>query len=148
VAWRPHDKGWLAAATQFPGTLFFNATTTAALVVGLSATEEDQQVWRPDFFGSVLFLVSSAFALAALGRAWRSWAPHDLTWSIAWLNMLGSVAFMVSAVGSFVVPSSGNPMNLVWSDGGTFLGALCFFAGAALMLPLWRRLTTSSGSPG
>lgn len=140
-AWLPHDKAWLAAATQFPGTLFFNATTTAALVQGLSATQEDQQVWRPDFFGSVLFLISSAFALAALGALWRAWRPGNLEWSIGWLNMLGSVAFMVSAIGSFIDPNSGNAMNLTWSDGGTFVGALCFFAGAALMLPLWRELT-------
>src|SRR5215212_2447656 len=25
--WRPRDKNWLAAATQFPGTLFFNIST-------------------------------------------------------------------------------------------------------------------------
>jgi YrhK-like protein len=140
-AWLPHDKAWLAAATQFPGTLFFNVTTTAALVTGLSATQEDQQVWRPDFFGSVLFLVSSAFALAVLGQRWRTWSLSDPEWSIAWLNMMGSIAFMVSAIGSFVVPASGNPMNLTWADSGTFVGALCFFVGAALMLPLWRRLT-------
>ena len=27
LAWLPHDRVWLAAAIQFPGTLFFNATT-------------------------------------------------------------------------------------------------------------------------
>src|SRR5512132_580243 len=30
--WRPRDKNWLAAATQFPGTLFFNISTLAAIV--------------------------------------------------------------------------------------------------------------------
>ena len=31
LAWLPHDKAWLAAAAQFPGTLFFNATTFRAI---------------------------------------------------------------------------------------------------------------------
>src|SRR4029453_989 len=26
-AWLPHDRNWLAAIAQFPGTLFFNVTT-------------------------------------------------------------------------------------------------------------------------
>lgn len=145
-AWLPHDKAWLAAATQFPGTLFFNLTTAAALIASFSAALDDQQVWRPDFFGSVLFLISSAFALAALGRSWRSLSFRDLEWTIAWLNMLGSIAFMVSAIGAFVSPTSGNPMNLTWADGGTFVGAICFFLGAALMLPLWRRLTAPTSA--
>ena len=35
LAWLPHDKGWLAAATQFPGTLFFNGTTFWAITVAI-----------------------------------------------------------------------------------------------------------------
>ena len=30
LAWHPRDRAWLAAATQFPGTLFFNVSTFAA----------------------------------------------------------------------------------------------------------------------
>jgi hypothetical protein len=64
-AWRPHDKNWLAAATQFPGTLFFNISTFAATAHNLTAAEADKHVWRPDIFGSVLFLVSlGSFHLA------------------------------------------------------------------------------------
>src|SRR3954447_8715335 len=29
--WLPHDRSWLAAITQFAGTLFFNVSTLAAL---------------------------------------------------------------------------------------------------------------------
>jgi hypothetical protein len=45
-AWRPRDKNWLAAATQVPGTLFFNISTFAATVHNLSAAEADKHVWR------------------------------------------------------------------------------------------------------
>src|SRR5215212_3701994 len=137
-AWRPRDKNWLAAATQFPGTLFFNHSTFAATVHNLTAAEADKHVWRPDFFGSVLFLVASAFALSALGgRFWRL-QLRALPWWIAWLNMLGSVAFMASAIGSFVVPSTDTLLDLTLANAGTLVGAMCFLVGAALMPLAWR----------
>jgi hypothetical protein len=55
-AWLPHDRNWLAAITQFPGTLFFNISTLAALVHNATVKEQDRRVWRPDFYGSTLFL--------------------------------------------------------------------------------------------
>ena len=38
LAWLPHDRNWLAAITQFPGTLFFNISTLAALAHNSTAT--------------------------------------------------------------------------------------------------------------
>jgi hypothetical protein len=49
--------------------------------------------------------------------------------------MLGSIAFLVSAFGAYVLPTTGAPASLFWANAGTFIGALCFFAGAALLLP-------------
>ena len=65
---RPHDRNWLAAIAQFPGTLFFNISTLAALAHNATAHEQDRRIWRPDFYGSTLFLVASVFAILALGR--------------------------------------------------------------------------------
>ena len=65
---QPHDRNWLAAIAQFPGTLFFNISTLAALAHNATAHEQDRRVWRPDFYGSTLFLVASLFAILALGR--------------------------------------------------------------------------------
>jgi hypothetical protein len=145
-AWRPGDKDWLAAATQFPGTLFFNHSTFAALAHNLSASEADKHVWRPDVFGSILFLVSSAFAISALGAG--PWRPRsrDMPWWIAWLNMIGSVAFMVSAIAGFVVPSTDTVLDLPLANAGTLIGAVCFLLGAALMLPAWRDAVRSRGA--
>jgi hypothetical protein len=145
LAWRPRDKNWLAAATQFPGTLFFNHSTFAALAHNLSASEADKMVWRPDVFGSILFLVSSACAIWALGGGFRP-RLRDLPWWIAWLNILGSVAFMVSAIAGFVVPSTGAVLDLPLDNAGTLLGAVCFLVGAALMLPAWRAEVQSRGA--
>jgi hypothetical protein len=134
---RPHDRNWLAAIAQFPGTLCFNISTLAALAHNATAHEQDRRIWRPDFYGSTLFLVASVFALLALGR-FLSFQPRSFPWRIAWLNMIGSILFMISALASFVLPRTGELINSPLSIAGTLLGALCFLIGAILMFPAWR----------
>ncbi len=139
-AWLPHDRGWLAAVTQFPGTLFFNVSTFAALAHNATVHEEDQHVWRPDAYGSTLFLVASAFALAALAAVPRGGARPWLS-AIGWTNMVGSVLFMGSAIGSYVLPHTGDLVDQPVAVAGTLLGAACFLLGALLMFPAWRAAT-------
>jgi hypothetical protein len=137
--WLPHDRGWLAAATQFPGTVFFNISTLAALTHNASAAEEDRYVWRPDLFGSTLFLVASALGILAVSARFFSLRMGSVPWRIAWLNMVGSVLFMASALASYVVPSTDELVSTRVAVAGTLLGAVCFLAGAALMFPAWRQ---------
>ena len=137
--WLPHDRNWLAAATQFPGTVFFNISTAAALTHNATAAEADRYVWRPDLYGSVLFLVASAYGILAVSRRFLSLELASLPWRIAWVNMLGSVLFMASALASYVLPSTDEVLNTRISVAGTLLGAVCFLVGAALMLPAWER---------
>ena len=136
-AWLPRDRNWLAAITQFPGTLFFNLSTGAALLHNMTVKQQDRRIWRPDFYGSTLFLVASVLALLALGRL-LSFRPRSFPWWIAWLNMLGSILFMASALASYVLPATGELINSQISLVGTLLGALCFLIGAILMFPAWR----------
>ena len=56
-------------------------------------------------------------------------------WWIGAANMLGSVAFGVSAVAAYVVPATGDVRNAELSNLGTFVGAICFLIGAILLLP-------------
>ena len=137
-AWLPHDRNWLAAITQFPGTLFFNISTFAALLHNLTVKQQDRRIWRPDFYGSTLFLVSSVFAILAIGR-FLSFRPRNPPWWIAWLNMIGSILFMASALASYVLPTTGEYINSQISIAGTLFGAACFLLGATLMFPAWRR---------
>jgi hypothetical protein len=65
-AWLPHDRNSLAAITHFPGTLFFNVSTLAALVHNATVKPKDRRVWRPDFYGSTLFLIASVFGILAV----------------------------------------------------------------------------------
>jgi len=133
--WLPHDQGWLAAITQFAGTLFFNVSTLAALAQNASVQEQNRHVWRPDLLGSALFLAASVWGVLAV----RNEKPRRLPWRIAWLNLLGSVLFMASALAAYVLPSSGDVVDVRVVVAGTLLGALCFLIGAALLFPAWKR---------
>jgi len=123
---------WWAAAVQLAGTLFFNVSTTEALITAINAQTRVASGWRPDALGSICFLVASAFAVIATTDRDRLWDPQARTWRCTWLNMMGSVFFALSAVGAFVLPSTGDLASLFWANLGTFLGALCFLTAALL----------------
>ena len=86
---------------------------------------------------------ASTFGILALGRFW-SIRPRSFPWQIAWLNMVGSVLFMASALASFILPSSGDVISIRVTVAGTLLGAVCFLIGAALMFPAWGRFVQGS----
>lgn len=136
---RFRDRGWLAAASQLPGTVLFNISTVAALTHNAGAQEADRYVWRPDLYGSVLFLVASTFGILAVSGTLLRVNPRSVPWRIAWLNMTGSVLFMASALASYVLPSTDEVLNTRVAVAGTLLGAVCFLVGAALMFPAWRQ---------
>ncbi|MET0811719.1 MAG: hypothetical protein ABWY03_01605 [Microbacterium sp.] len=123
---------WWSAAVQFVGTLFFNVSTTAALITAVNSDARVGDGWRPDAFGSICFLVASGFAVVATTAREGLWDPSARTWRCTWLNMAGSVFFGLSAAGAYVIPSGGDMLNQLWANLGTFLGALCFLAAALL----------------
>ncbi len=132
---RPRQIDWWASGIQLVGTLYFNVSTANAVRIDLSAQAAQQHVWRPDAVGSVCFLVASGMAWFEVCHGWTAWSPADISWWITGLNMVGSIAFGVSAVAAFIVPSTGQVWHEELSNLGTFVGALCFLAGAVLLLP-------------
>jgi energy-converting hydrogenase Eha subunit A len=140
VLWRrmvnsPRSAQWWAGAVQFAGTLLFNLSTFAAMHQNLTVTEADRRVWAPDAFGSIAFLLAGALAYADVARPWLAWRPRDIGWSVAMLNMAGSIAFGVSAIAAKVLPSTGDLRNAELANLGTFAGALGFLFGAVLLIP-------------
>ena len=124
-----------AAAVQLVGTLLFNLNTIDAMLESLDTEQTNRLVWAPDLFGSVAFLVASHLAwLAVCHRVWCV-RRGDVDWWIAAINYVGSIFFMLSAIASFTLKTTGNTLNTTVVNSGTFLGALCFFAGAYLLLP-------------
>jgi hypothetical protein len=132
---QPRRIDWCATAVQLVGTLFFNISTGNALRVDLTAQAAHQHVWRPDAEGSICFLVASALAWFEVCHGWTAWRPRAWSWWITLLNLVGSVAFGVSAVAGYISPSTGQIYNAELTNLGTFIGALCFLAGALLLMP-------------
>ncbi len=129
---RADRSDWWAAAVQFVGTLFFNLSTTAALITAIDTDARVGSGWRPDAWGSICFLIASALAVVATTERDRLWDPKARVWRCTWLNMAGSVFFGLSAIGAFVIPSTSDLVSQLWANLGTFLGALCFLAAALL----------------
>ena len=65
----------------------------------------------------------------------RLWDPTSRTWQVAWVNLAGSIAFGISAIGAYTAPGADEVADAALANLGTFIGALCFLAGALLMTP-------------
>lgn len=133
--WRPGDINWLGCALQFVGTLMFNINTYDAMLPQLSWQQQNLAIWAPDMVGSALFLASAFLAYAECWRSPGPWQPRKLAWWICIINLLGCIAFMLSAVLVFM-PEAGQAAGaLSMSLLATVMGAAAFLTGGLLMLP-------------
>jgi hypothetical protein len=130
----PARADWWAAVIQSIGTLWFNINTFDALREGLSARQQDLRIWTPDFVGSVCFLVASELAIWVVCRKPMCVQRRSTDWYVAAINMVGSIFFMLSALAAFVLPDTGDLVDATLANSGTFLGALCFFWAARLLV--------------
>lgn len=135
LAWEPDLIEWRATAVQFFGTLAFNVSTFFAMFEALDAQADKRLVWSPDVIGSIAFLAASWFAYKEVRDNWSGRPEHGGEWWITVLNLVGSIAFGISAIGSYVIPDNGELLNAAASNGGTFIGAVCFFVGAYMLWP-------------
>lgn len=133
--WEPRRIDWLAVVIQFIGTIFFNISTFYALNSLMTIQQMNSQVWTPDAYGSICFLVASGLVWIEVGHSIFSWKIGSLSWQIAALNLIGSIAFGISAISVFILPITGNPINITVVNLGTFIGGVCFLIGALLLLP-------------
>jgi hypothetical protein len=99
--------------------------------VAVSRADYDALVWRPDWRGSVCFLVSGVIAYRASPRS----GGHGLLpvrsgagWWQPSVNLLGCVFFGVSAVAGYVVPATGSMLDAAAANWNTALGAACFLS--------------------
>jgi hypothetical protein len=132
--YQPGRIDWWATGVQLVGTVFFNVSTGTATAANLSAQAAHQHVWRPDAIGSVCFLVSSLLAWYETCHGWAAWRPKEWSWWITLANLVGSIAFGVSAVAAYVNPITGQVHNVARANSQTLVGAVCFFIGALLLL--------------
>lgn len=133
VGWQPRRIDFWAVLVQLVGTVFFNLSTFAATRSDLTLAQERHLVWAPDVGGSICFLVASWLAYAEVNRGILPRSDRSVGWSIAALNLAGSVAFGVAAVAARYLRSTGELANLPLVNLGTLLGAVCFLIGAVLL---------------
>ena len=104
---------------QSVGTVFFNVSTGHAWAGTFDTTATaNHAIWRPDALGSVCFLVSSYLSYAEVCHGAARWQPGNLSWWITVGNLVGSLAFGVSAVASKFVeprPSSETRRGARWA---------------------------------
>ncbi len=120
---------WWSAAIQFMGTVLFNVSTGAA-VWAHAVLAERRYVWAPDAAGSLAFLLSGLLAVMVVGL----WSPKSVDWQASWINMMGCVAFEISALAAFV-RKTGVTVDEWLANFGTFVGALCFLVAALVVRP-------------
>ena len=143
--------GWWSAIVQSAGTLFFNVTTYQAMHVALTSSEYNRLVWRPDWRGSICFLVSGLIAYRASPRRGRHGLLPERSGAGWWqpgVNLLGCIFFGIAAVAGYVVPSPGSMLDQAAANWNTSLGAACFLAcaldtlrsGRASKMPLRREI--------
>ena len=135
LAWEPGRIDWWSSGVQLVGTLFFNATTWRALSMAVDAPSYDQVVWRPDAYGSICFLVSGYLAHVEVSGGWLHLPPRSLEGVLVAVNLFGCVAFAVSAVAAYVLPATGDAVDVTIANAATSVGALAFLVGALLLLP-------------
>jgi YrhK-like protein len=139
---------WWSAIVQSAGTLFFNVTTYQAMHTALTDPSYNSLVWRPDWRGSICFLVSGVIAYRASPR--QGWLPRRVGsgWWQPAVNLLGCIFFGISAVAGYVVPETGSVLDQAAANWNTALGAACFLAcaldtlhtGVAAKMPIRHRL--------
>ena len=129
----PRRIDWWAAAVQLVGTVFFNITTFAGTRTDLTLDQQRHLVWAPAFFGSICFLVASWLCYSEGNHGVRPHSDGSTGWWIAAVNMAGSAAFGAAAVAARYLHTTGDIANITLVNLGTFVGALCFLAGAVLL---------------
>lgn len=137
----------ISSVVQLVGTLYFNVMTLRAVFeVYTDPVVANHEIWRPDLIGSALFLLSSAIAWAPVARHRR----HNHVWHrslwISRLNVAGSLAFGVAALGSRYVVD-GQLLNPPLANWATFVGAVLFCIAAVLLLPRWAADSDEAGLP-
>ena len=135
ISFEPRRIDWWSSGLQLVGTFLFNIDTFHALTAGLDAQAYDRLVWTPDVIGSACFLASGYLAYVEVcgGPPWSS--NRTIEWRIAAVNLVGCIAFAISAVAAYWVPSTGSILDLAAANVFTAFGGLCFLVGALMLLP-------------
>lgn len=122
----------LPTLVQFAGTIFFNVSTFRAMQSAIKHSQVDRLIWAPEAAGSACFLISGTIAYRSVRKL--GWGHRDAEWKIAAINLAGCVLFGISTIASYIVPSSGDVLNLAAANFTTSAGGLCFLIGSLMLI--------------
>jgi hypothetical protein len=131
----PGRIDWWATLIQLVGTVFFNINTFRAMQQSFDTSQVDRLVWAPEAIGSICFLISGLLAYLEVRDGGLFSARRTLEWRISTVNLAGCILFGISAIAGYVVPKTGDVLDLAAANVTTSLGALCFLIGSVLLLP-------------
>ena len=134
IGWFPRNAGWWSTFSQWLGTIAFNISTFYAIAPSEKHLIAKLEIWAPNLEGSILFLVSGYLAFIEVGNKFWSWNPKNLSWNAVFINLLGCIAFMLSAL----LPAVPDKEHIWWiwtyANIYTLIGAVCFFVSALLLV--------------
>ena len=113
----------------------FNINTYDAMLPQLNWPQQNLAIWAPDMVGSALFLSSAYLSYIECWRSPGPWQPGKLVWWICIMNLLGCIAFMLSAVFAFMPEAGQAEAVLSISLLATVVGAGGFLSVGLLMIP-------------
>ncbi len=130
----PGTVDWRASMIQLAGTVFFNINTFRAMQQSFDTSNVDRLVWAPEAVGSICFLISGLLAYLEVRDGGMLSAARTLEWRISTVNFAGCILFGISAIAGYIVPETGDVLDLAAANVTTSLGALCFLIGSLLLL--------------
>jgi hypothetical protein len=134
ITFEPHRIDWWSTSIQFVGTLFFNVSTYRAMEASFDTSDVNRLVWAPEAVGSICFLISGLLAYLEVRDGGLLSARRTLEWKIASINFAGCILFGISAVAGYIVPETGDALDLAAANATTALGGLCFLIGSLLLI--------------
>jgi hypothetical protein len=134
LTFEPRRIDWWATLIQLAGTVFFNISTFRAMQQSFDTSQVDRLVWAPEAVGSICFLISGLLAYLEVRDGGLFSAKRTLEWKISTVNFAGCILFGISAIAGWVVPKTGDVLNLAAANVTTSVGALCFLIGSLLLL--------------
>jgi hypothetical protein len=135
LRFEPRVTDWWATWIQLVGTVFFNISTFRAMEQSFDTSQVDRLVWAPEAVGSICFLISGLLAYLEVRDGGLRKARRTHEWKISTINFAGCILFGISAIAGWVVPKTGDVLDLAAANVTTSLGALCFLIGALMLLP-------------